>query len=281
MDINNLLKAGMRACGRVLRLLPQEGDMGIGSPVEYMMKILREETLPSLDILHPILVPKTFGTGDLIPVDINSDSVAIDLAMRNAKAKGTMNDDRYSTYRVPIELTDGQQITSVKSCVPVSANTGGLGVPGQHFNYNERPWNNRFGRASSGDLYGMVTAAQIDYADRLLLGQMSRTFRFYFYEPNILMITNYTGALSATFCCKNDESLITIGDTAYEGTRRLFILDLKKSIYNEFGNYTEVDTAFGTLDLKIQDWSNAETERNELFDNYRSTAHFRTSSIRS
>ena len=67
----------------------------------------------------------------------------------------------------------------------------------------------------------------------------------------------------------------------YEGVKRLFILDLKKSIYNEFGNYTEIDTPYGTLDLRIQNWEGAEQERNELFDNFRSTSHFRTSSIRS
>lgn len=278
MDINLLLKAGMRTCGRVLNLLPKDGKTGIGSPTQYMMTVLREETLPSLDILCPILISKTFSTSNLIPVDVHEEGV-YNLSVNNALAGRIVNDDRYSIYRIPSEMTDGQKIMSIKSCVPVNANGSGLGVPGQH--YNERPWNNRFGRAASGDLYGMVVAAQVDYADRLLLGEVTRKFRFYFFEPNILMITNYSGTLNATFCCKNDESLISISDTAYEATRRLFILDLKKSIYNEYGNYTEVDTAFGTLDLKIGDWSSAEADRNELFDNYRSTSHFRTSSIRS
>ena len=277
MDINLLLKAGMRACGRVLRLLPTEGEDGIGSPTQYMMRIIREETLPSIDILHPILVKKTFSTGMLIPVDVNDEEV-FTLSTQNAMATRVMNDDRYSIYRIPSDLTDGQKILTIKSCVPVHANGGGIGMYGDYF--NERPWNSRFGRAASGDLYGMVVAAQVDYADRLLIGDVSRKFRFYFFEPNILMITNYTGPLNATFCCKNDESLITVDDMAYEGTRRLFILDLKKSIYNEFGNYTEVDTAFGSLDLKIGEWSGAEQERNELFDIYRSTSHFRTSSVR-
>ena len=44
MALNNLLKSGMRECGRVLKLLPKDE---IGSPTEYMMKIIREETLPS------------------------------------------------------------------------------------------------------------------------------------------------------------------------------------------------------------------------------------------
>jgi hypothetical protein len=278
MDRNMLLRAGMRTCGRVLNLLPKDGDTGIGSPTKYMVRILTEETLPSLDILHPIIITKTFTTGSLIPVDINSEEI-VDLSINDLQANRVINDDRYSTFRVPASITNGYKIMTVKSCVPVRANGAGVGAYGSY--YNEAPWNTHFGRASSGDLYGTVMAANVDYVDRLLVGEVSRQFRFYFYEPNILMITNYMGALSAKFCCRNDESLTTLDDMTYEATRRLFILDLKKSIFNEYGNYTELDTAFGSLDLKIGDWSSAENERNELFDTYRSTSHFRTSSLRS
>lgn len=279
MDRNLLLRAGMRACGRVLNLLPKEGETGIGTPTKYMIRILTEETLPSLDILHPVIVKKTFSTESLIPVDVKNNQDIVQLSINDQLASRVINDDRYSVYRIPSEVTDGQKILTIKSCVPVRANGAGIGSYGSY--YNEAPWNTHFGRSTSGDLYGTVMAANVDYVDRLLVGEVSRQFRFYFFEPNILMITNYRGALSAAFCCKNDESLTTLDDMAYEGTRRLFILDLKKSIYNEYGNYTEVDTAFGSLDLKIGDWSSAENERNELFDTYRSTAHFRTSSIRS
>ena len=275
MDLNKLLKAGMRECGRVLKLLPEDE---IKSPTEYMMSILKDETLPSLDILHPMIIKKTFSTADLIPVELN-DPTAFDVEI----PRKVILDDRYSKFRIPIELTDGHEILTIKSCVPVNSCYGpamdGCGVYGNYF--NELPWNNHWGRATSGDLYGAVLTANINYADRQLVGEISRNFRFYFYAPNILMITNYMGPLNASFCVKNDDNLISLDDMTYDSVKRLFILDLKKSIYNEFGNYTEVDTPYGTLDLKIQDWSNAEQDRNELFDNYRSTSHFRTSSIRS
>ena len=243
-----------------------------------MQRILEEETLPSLDILHPMIVKKTLSTGQLIPVDVNDPDV-YSLSLENQLGNRVLNDDRYSTYRIPSSVVDGQEIMDIKSCIPVRANTGGIGLYGSY--YNELPWNNHFGRSVSGDLYATVMAANVDYADRQLLGSASRNFRFYFFDPNILMITNYSGPLTITFNLRNDPSMITLPHMAYEGVRRLFILDLKKSIYNEFGNYTEVDTPVGSLDLKIQDWSGAEQERNELFDTFRSTSHFRTSSIRS
>jgi hypothetical protein len=278
MDRNLLLKAGMRACGRVLKLLPTDGDSGIGSPTKYMTRILSEETLPSLNILHPFIIKKTFSVASLIPIDVRNPEL-IDLSINNALMGRVINDDRYSIYRIPSEVTDGYPILTIKSCVPVRANGAGIGSYGSY--YNEAPWNTHFGRSTSGDLYGTVLAADVDYVDRMLVGEVSRQFRFYFFEPNILSITNYMGALNASFCCKNDESLTTLDDMTYEATKRLFILDLKKSIYNEYGNFTELDTPYGSLDLKIGDWSSAENERNELFDSYRSTSHFRTSSMRS
>lgn len=279
MDLNLLLEAGMDACGRVLKLLPKDGEDGIGDPVQFMLKVYKMHTLPSLDIIHGVLITKTFGTGTLTPVDLNEPGLfTTRIGTQLAAYTRIMNDDRYSTYRIPSEMTDGHEILTIKSCVPVTANGAGLGMYGHYF--NERPWNSRFGRASAGDLYGATLAAQVDYADRLMLGSISRGFRFYFFPPNIIAIRNYMGALNATFVCKNDESGMSVDALAFEGVKRLFILDLKRSIWNRYGNFTEVDTPYGTLDLKISNWENAEQERNELFDKYESTAHFRRSSIR-
>lgn len=278
MYLNRLLTAGMRACGRVLQLLPKDGVGGIKSEREYMMSILRDETLPSIDILHPMIIKKTFSTGNLIPLELNS------ISEYGAQIPDKiMLDDRYSKFRIPLELTDGHEILTIKSCVPASANGGamynGFSTYGSYS--NGLPWNNHWGRSTSGDLYGSVLLSQLEYADRRLMGSINRNFRFYFYPPNILMISNYSGALNASFCVKNDENLISLDDMTYEGVKRLFILDLKKCIYNEFGNYTEIDTPIGQLDLKIQDWSSAEQDRNELYESFRSTSHFRTSSMRS
>ena len=273
MDMSDLLKAGMGACGRVLRLLPKEGEDGIKSPREYMIKIFNEETLPSLNILHPMILNKEVSTSSLKPIDVNDADVFATTVPDRVR-----NDARYSMYRVPSEVTDGYEITTIKSCVPIRANGHGVGAYGSY--YNEAPWNNHFGRSSSGALYATTFAGLIDYADRQLLGSVSRNFRFKFYAPNILAITNYTGPLAIAFCVKNDPNAISLDDMTFEGVRRLFILDLRKRIYNEYA-FAEISTPTGNIDLGIGEWSSAETDRNELFNEYRATSHFRTSSIRS
>lgn len=273
MDINKLFRAGMRECGRVLKVLPQEE---IGSPMEYMMNVLKEETLPSLDIIHPRLFKVTFGIQKLIKIN---DQTELD---------GYGLDSRYIGYRIPRELTEGLDIMSIKSCVPSSSLD--IGNPSgdpydTHGIFTLTGGSSRnFGRYSSANLYEAAAYAQLNYADRLLAGQFTSAFRYYFYPPNILMIlSSYATSnqsLTVTFCLKNDENLVSVEDTAYEGIRRLFLLDLKKSIYNEYGLFSNVETSIGSIDLKIDDWSSAENDRNELYDTYANTAHFRTSSMR-
>ena len=276
MDINLLFRSGMRECGRVLKVLPKDE---IGTPMDYMMTILKEETIPSLNIIYPRLFQATFNINELIQVNDPTDIEKYGLS------------NKYIAYRIPHKLTEGLDIMSIKSCVPSVYRTNRGDQMNELTSFGtltgDDSWNwvNRYGRASSASLYEMAARAQLDYADRQLLGQFTNAFRYKFYPPNILCIlTEYaTNSLSldVTFCLKNDDNLISIEDTAYEEVRKLFILDLKKSIYNEYGLFSSVSTPNGDIDLKIDDWSSAEGDRNELYNQHLSTAHFRTTGMRS
>lgn len=272
MDINKLFRAGMRECGRVLNILPKDE---IGSPMDYMMEILKEETLPSLDIVYPRLYRTTFGINHLVQINDQTELTSRGL------------DSRYIAYRIPSFLTEGLDIVSIKSCVPSTAldiGNSGDTFPRENFGLWQWSGGGNFGRYSSANLYEAASYAQLNYVDRQLAGQFTSAFRYYFYPPNILMIlASYASSklsLTCTFCLKNDENLVSIEDTAYEGVKKLFILDLKKSIYNQYGLFSNVDTPYGTIELKIDEWSSASSERNELYDSYLATAHYRTSSMR-
>jgi hypothetical protein len=266
MDINLLFSAGLRKCGRVLNILPTSE---IGSPKQYMMKVLTEETIPALNIVFPRLFKTTFPASALIP--LNSNGADID-------RPGI--DSRYCAYRIPTTLTEGLDIMSIKSCVPgaPSGPTNGNGM------FNGLGTSGRFGRYSSADMYEAVSRSQLQYADALMMGPFTEAFRYYFYSPNIFYMNRDASErglmLTATFCLKNDPNLISIEETAYEGVKELFILDLKSSIYEQYAMHTEVDTPIGTLSLKIDDWASATSDRKELYDLYRSTSHLRTASMR-
>ena len=278
MDINRLYRSAERACGRVLDILPEEK---IGSIRKYLSEILEDETLPSLDIIYPRLLKRTFNTSELIPLSRADITTVVPRAIY---------DNRYLGYRIPFDITDGLQIMSIKNLVPTTTfNLDSNVVPthGPGGVLIGASWNvtgpNKWGRYSSANMYEVAVQGISNYADNLLAGQFTQSFRYYFYPPNILMLpvsADRNLTLSGTFCVKNDPNLISINDTAWEGIKNLFILDVKKTIWNQFGIYSQINTPNGEIDLKIDDWSNAENERKELYEQYLSTAHLRTSAMR-
>ena len=264
MDINRLFKAGQTACGRVMQVLPEKE---IGSPKQYMMKVLKEATMPSLNELYPKLQRVVLNTSMLIKLPDSTNNL-------------------YVGYRIPLELTNGLEIMSVRS---VHSGYGGMGTNanGNATGYmNGSSWlspgPNKYGRYSSANLYETVLNAQIAYADKLLSGSIDESPIARFEPPNIIWINSSygnAGSLYAVLCLKNDENLLAIPDKVYEGVKRLFILDLKSTIYSEYGILSNIETAVGTIDLKIDDWASAAEQRDSLYDEYRGMAHLRTHSI--
>lgn len=275
MDINLLFRAAERRCGRVLRVLPKEE---IGSPREYLMQVLQDETLPTLNICLPYQVKKNFTLESLISCDFMKDG-----------SYDQRIDDRYAVYRIPPEVVNGQEIMSIKDLVPSTqisrgGITDGYVVGSTTLGFRNITGPNKYGRYSSANVYESVCMSQLEYADKLLMGNIQSQFRYYFYQPNILLISRMYatagGQFVATFNLKNDPNLVTIPDTAFDGVKKLFILDVKAALYGDYGIFGEVETPNGTVNLGIGEWSGAEQERNELANEYRAKAHIRNSSMR-
>lgn len=274
MDISLLLDDGMMYCGRVMKVLPQNE---IKSPVEYMMKVIKKQTLPSLDILYPRLVKKTFPIYALTKVD-DGDKIF------NGGVTQSM-DSRYAAFRVPDSLLDGCRMLGIRDYFESYGNSSGaenmygMGLGAMY--------PNKWGRYSSAHLYSRSFGNMINYADSQLLGTMKPSIRMQYQPPNVLLINHPYCAdegmfITVEFKVGNDENLITVPDTAYERIRRLFILDLKTRIYNEYAMFSEIDTTTGNpVNLGISDWSSAESDRIQEFDTLQATAHFRNSTMRS
>lgn len=259
MDINRLFKAGMKSCGRVLRVLPEKE---IGSPNEYMMDVLQTITLPSLNELYPRLKRINIARDKLVRVDSSTKQMI-----------------GYVGYRIPMEAVNGLKIHGIKSY-----NSGGSCDPSISCGIGHQPSNypNSYGRYSSANLYEAVTIAHIAYLDAQLLGSISEAPTPKFEPPNIIWINATYGNASVydiTLLTDNDINLISLPDHLFEGVKRLFILDLKTSIYDEYGILSNVDTPLGTIDLKIDDWASAEDQRRELYDSYDALSHIRKTSI--
>lgn len=267
MDIDKLFHAGMRTCGRVLKVLPKED---IQSPLLYMQGVLRDETLPKINQLLPILITKTFPIYALKKMaegDMTTDMPTMDA--------------RYLAFRVPSSLVDGGTLCGIKKIIQAYQTNDH-----DHDNVSAYGYN-KWGRMSSDYMYGRSWMTVLNYADGQLQGTMKAAIRAKFYHPNILWVNrpyaeNENLFVTVTFKIANDEQLVSVSDSAYQTVRELFVLDLKASIFNEFGMFSEMDTPNGAaFNLRIDDWSGAEAEANEKFKEYQATMHFRNESMHS
>ena len=268
MDINLLFKNAEMVCGRVLKILPENE---IGSPKQYLQDILETRTLPSLNEVYP----------HIKRIELNVTGLP--------QLHGS--DPLYVGYRIPAELTSGLEIYSIKSCYSGTGGTAsssqtmvdgsGVGRLGRGLRLAAYP--NKYGRYSSANLYETTLMAQLSYADNMLLGQYQEAIVTRFQPPNIMWVNKSyacTSVFTVTLCMENDKNLMSIPNNVFDAVKRLFILDVKSTIYNQYGMLSSIDTALGTIDLKIDDWSGAESERNDLFDQHKSFAHLRTHSIK-
>lgn len=96
------------------------------------------------------------------------------------------------------------------------------------------------------------------------------------YEPprKLTLYHNYASLkVIIMMACKHDPSLQSIRPTAEESFFKLAVLDVKENLYQLVKHYNEIQTAYGTIQLKIDDWQNAESERKELINQWDDTYH--------
>ena len=73
--------------------------------------------------------------------------------------------------------------------------------------------------------------------------------------------------------CYHDLSGETIPESQVESFMRLAKLDVQTSLYNTIKNMTNVGSAYKDIQLKIDEWSGAEKERDQLVDTWTEKFH--------
>lgn len=72
---------------------------------------------------------------------------------------------------------------------------------------------------------------------------------------------------------EHDKSLASIPETARESFMELAFLDIKENLYPTVKQYTELNTTLGNINLKLDEWANAESERKELIGRWDDLYH--------
>ena len=63
---------------------------------------------------------------------------------------------------------------------------------------------------------------------------------------------------------KHYNNLSTIGTGQEESFFQLAKLDIKTFLYNNLKHFDKIDTVYGSIDLHIEDWANAENDRMDM-----------------
>lgn len=97
-----------------------------------------------------------------------------------------------------------------------------------------------------------------------------------FIDPNKLRLYNYgTRGVDLILDMQfyHDTNLSTIDEGHRESFLTLALLDVKSFLYNTLKNYSEIQTAYGSVKLPIDEWSNAASDRIEYLKNLDEVAH--------
>lgn len=74
--------------------------------------------------------------------------------------------------------------------------------------------------------------------------------------------------------CDHDSNGETIPESCVESFIHLATLDVQRTLYNNLKNMNNVGSAFKDIQLKIDEWANAESARNELIKEWTGVFHF-------
>ena len=102
-----------------------------------------------------------------------------------------------------------------------------------------------------------------------------------FRKPNRLLIYNgwTTGSFRVELELMHDPSLSTIPEGAMTDLMELAVLDLQEYIYGKLKRKNNIDTGIGSIQLLIDDFSNAASEKRQWINDKAETASFYTDVI--
>lgn len=106
---------------------------------------------------------------------------------------------------------------------------------------------------------------------------MAPPFTFEFIPPDKIRIFNfysYGTKLACEIHYVHHKELYTIPMSARESFFKLALFDMKIFIYNNLRQYMNIETAHGKVDLKIDEWSSAESDKASMLEKWDDTYHF-------
>lgn len=121
----------------------------------------------------------------------------------------------------------------------------------------------------------LISQTMLSNAGASLMNTLIPKITFKFEPPKVVYIYNAYSATKVRFQLgfEHDKSLASIPETCRESYLKLALLDVKENLYAVMKNYTELNTAIGNIDLKLDSWQAAADERRDLMEKWDDTYH--------
>lgn len=205
-------------------------------PEKVLTDVIQVKTVPVFSLVHPYYERMDFNLGDLETVERGSN---------------------YTTYLLP-DVFHNRKILFVKRVEYADNTVVGLSYFG--------------GFPMSGKL---IQESMIANASAKLAAEMIPKISFRWEPPRKLTIYNAINSchINVDIGFAQDPSLIMIEDTCYDSFLELATLDCKKFLYDTLKHYTELNSAYGNIALKIEDWQQADSDRKQLLEQWNNTYH--------
>lgn len=165
-----------------------------------------------------------------------------------------------STYELPKHLFF-TSIISIMRCEPINTMFNGAYYSGTPI------------LSGTTDLFEDMLLGSATYD---VMSAIAPPFSYDFIRPNKLRIYNmtcYLDKIRLIIGYQHADNLSTIPVDAEQSFYDLALLDMKIFLYNNLKYYDEINTAYGNIKLRIEDWSNAESQREDLLQKWSEVYH--------
>lgn len=117
---------------------------------------------------------------------------------------------------------------------------------------------------------GIFGEAMLSNASMRAANMIIPKLTFHYEHPRKVTLFNVLSSQKLVFelALLHDKSLASITPTMEESFFSLAVLDVKSMLYETLKHYNEMQTAYGTINLKIDDWAQAADARKTLLDEW-------------
>lgn len=226
MDVNKMIR----------RIKRDIGIYGIALPIEnvdqMILEILEDTTIPVFSLYCP--------REELVTLDIN------DLVHNGSCGRGEDSD----LYILPDWLYSGNRnVLYVK-----------------RIEYADDIMSRNYYPTGRGSIFSNLEDIMLANANRPIVDMSVTKITFKYEHPRKVYIYDSLVAtkLRLTLACEHDKSCQSIPATAAESFFKLAELDIKAGLYQTIKHYDGIETSYGRIELKIDDWQNARQEREDM-----------------